>query len=335
MTWCISQHLVWSACQDQGCLVCFSVGVCLGGGWLRVYLSVCLGSGWLGLCLRDVRLVCVRFKVNICLGSRWLGICLGISCVSPDWVCLCVFVSHLCEFICGFVFVSHQFGFVWVSHLAGFVWVSVFVSCLCGFIFVSHLCGCVCVVVSHLFGFVCVSLCLTCVGLSGCLSFVSHLCGSFVSHLCGFVCQLECLTWREAGAIWCHPPAKTFDSLCLSLLLFSCSCHLLSWSAVCLLAHRNVCRCFFLFLPLFSILFGTAALVLLDGVAFWFYFCWFGLCVDTTPSSSSSSSSFLSLPPLHFFSFFLLFNSFTALKTWHRRKNATHLYCSMCTSSYL
>ena len=197
-------------------------------------------------------------------------------------------------------------------------------------------CGCVCVVVSHLFGFVWVSLCLTCVGLSGCLSFVSHLCGSFVSHLCGFVCQLECLTWREAGAIWCHPPAKTFDSLCLSLLLFSCSCHLLSWSAVCLLAHQNVCRCFFL-LPLFSILFGTAALVLLDGVAFWFYFCWFGLCVDTTSSSSSSSSSssFLSLPPLHFFSFFLLFNSFTALRTWHRRKNTTHLYCSMCTSSYL
>ena len=74
----------------------------------------------------------------------------------------------------------------------------------------------------------------------------------------------------------------------------------------------------FFFFFLFSILFGTAALVLLDGVAFWFYFCWFGLCVDTTSSSSSSSSSFLSLPPLLFsflFSFFLPFNSFTALRT--------------------
>ena len=146
--------------------VSVSVSVWVVGGFVYVSVSI-LAAGGSAYVSGTVCLVCVRFKVNICLGSRWLGICLSISCVSPDWVCLCVFVSHLCEFICGFLFVSPLFGFVFVSHLFGFVWVSHLAGFVCLCVLPVWVSLCVYLCVSPVW--VCLCGCLTCLGLSVCL----------------------------------------------------------------------------------------------------------------------------------------------------------------------
>ena len=146
-------------------------------------------------------------------------------CVSPDWVCLCVFVSHLCEFICdcGFVFLSPLFGFVFLSRLFGFVWV-------------SHLAGCLPLCLAC----VGLSLCLTCVGLFVfvcvspvwvCLCVVSHQFGFvWVSHLCGFVwVSVFCVSpvWVCLGVSWSvsHEGRQGLSDAILlprRLILFAC-----------------------------------------------------------------------------------------------------------------